>query len=85
MAAAQFDTVRTIPIISLPILNDAPVAQLDRALVFGTKGWEFEPLRAHFYFPPFTNLAFLRSNRFVTELWPKVWAAATAGSMPSSV
>jgi hypothetical protein len=25
-------------------------------------------------------LAFL-----VTELWPKVWAAATAGSMPSSV
>jgi hypothetical protein len=22
-----------------------PVAQLDRALVFGTKGWGFEPLR----------------------------------------
>ena len=25
----------------------APVAQLDRASVFGTEGWEFEPLRAH--------------------------------------
>src|SRR5262249_38505436 len=27
----------------------APVAQLDRASVFGTEGWEFEPLRAHFF------------------------------------
>ena len=25
----------------------APIAQLDRALVYGTKGWEFEPLWAH--------------------------------------
>src|SRR5579862_8347039 len=28
---------------------DAPVAQLDRASVFGTEGWEFEPLRARQY------------------------------------
>ena len=26
-------------------LKDGPVAQLDRASVFGTEGWEFEPLR----------------------------------------
>ena len=26
----------------------APIAQLDRALVFGTSGWEFESLWAHF-------------------------------------
>ena len=26
---------------------DASVAQLDRASVFGTEGWEFEPLRTH--------------------------------------
>jgi hypothetical protein len=27
----------------------APVAQLDRAFVFGTKGWEFEPLQVHHF------------------------------------
>ena len=36
----------------------APIAQLDRALVFGTSGWEFEPLWAHFQFPRFTRWAF---------------------------
>ncbi len=30
----------------------APVAQLDRAFVFGTKGWEFEPLQGHLCSPP---------------------------------
>ena len=30
----------------LKLLCIAPVAQLDRALVFGTKGWGFESLQA---------------------------------------
>ena len=29
------------------ITNYAPIAQLDRALVYGTKGWGFELLWAH--------------------------------------
>lgn len=29
----------------------APIAQLDRALVFGTSGWEFESLWAHSLLP----------------------------------
>jgi hypothetical protein len=29
-------------------MAQAPVAQLDRAFVFGTKGWEFEPLQVHY-------------------------------------
>ena len=35
----------------LPIFhsNDAPVAQLDSASVFGTEGWGFESLRAYFF------------------------------------
>ena len=28
-----------------------PVAQLDRASVFGTEGWGFEPLRGRQYLP----------------------------------
>jgi hypothetical protein len=32
------------------IADVAPVAQLDRAFVFGTKGWEFEPLQEHLLF-----------------------------------
>ena len=28
----------------------APVAQLDRALVFGTKGWGFESLQARYIY-----------------------------------
>ena len=28
---------------------DGPVAQLDRASVFGTEGWGFEPLRGHHF------------------------------------
>lgn len=31
----------------LPKRDLAPVAQLDRALDSGSKGWGFEPLRAH--------------------------------------
>ena len=27
----------------------APVAQSDRAFVFGTKGWGFEPLQVHYF------------------------------------
>ena len=30
------------------LIEVAPIAQLDRALVFGTSGWEFESLWAHF-------------------------------------
>src|SRR3989338_1584000 len=30
---------------------DAPVAQLDRALVYGTKGWAFDPPRARHRIP----------------------------------
>ena len=40
------------------LIKVAPIAQLDRALVFGTSGWEFEPLWAHFAFnlpPTFTS------------------------------
>ena len=33
------------------ILRLAPVAQLDRASVFGTECWGFEPLRARCYIP----------------------------------
>ena len=29
------------------VIEVAPIAQLDRALVFGTSGWEFESLWAH--------------------------------------
>ena len=36
-------------IILLTVTN-APVAQLDRALVYGTKGWGFEPLQACFFY-----------------------------------
>jgi hypothetical protein len=32
------------------LIEVAPIAQLDRALVFGTSGWEFESLWAHFRF-----------------------------------
>ena len=32
------------------LIEVAPIAQLDRALVFGTSGWEFESLWAHFPF-----------------------------------
>ena len=35
-----------------PINSDAPVAQLDRASVFGTEGWRFESSRVYFYFIP---------------------------------
>ena len=41
------------------LLEVAPIAQLDRALVFGTSGWEFESLWAHFEFngaPGFTAM-----------------------------
>jgi hypothetical protein len=40
------------------LIEVAPIAQLDRALVFGTSGWEFESLWAHFLFnlaPTFTS------------------------------
>ncbi len=36
--------------------NCGPVAQLDRASVFGTEGWGFEPLRGHQYQPCFPCL-----------------------------
>jgi hypothetical protein len=32
-------------------LEVGPVAQLDRALRFERRGWEFEPLRVHHGFP----------------------------------
>jgi hypothetical protein len=43
------DVDRPIPILPENRYDccDAPVAQLDRASVFGTEGWEFEPLRAY--------------------------------------
>lgn len=31
------------------LTRSAPIAQLDRASVFGTEGWEFEPLWVHFF------------------------------------
>ena len=31
------------------LLAFAPVAQLDRALVYGTKGYKFESCQAHFH------------------------------------
>ena len=36
----------------------APIAQLDRASVFGTGGWEFEPLWAHILLPAPRPLSF---------------------------
>jgi hypothetical protein len=38
---------RTIQIIDKDCVTDAPLAQLDRALVCGTRGQEFESLVAH--------------------------------------
>ena len=34
-------------------VQNAPVAQLDRASVFGTEGWRFEPSRVHLIFAKF--------------------------------
>jgi hypothetical protein len=38
---------KLLPIAKLGELDIAPVAQLDRASVYGTEGREFESLRAH--------------------------------------
>ena len=58
----------------------APVAQLDRASVFGTEGWEFEPLRAHL----FANFDLLSApeallDQILTNFAGLTTAASTAG------
>ena len=64
----------------------APVAQLDRASVFGTEGWEFEPLRAHL----FANFDLLSApeaplDQILTNFAGLTTAASTARRLPSSI
>ena len=40
---------------TIDVVAFASVAQLDRASVFGTEGWRFEPSRVHFFYWPKTN------------------------------
>ena len=44
----------------------APVAQLDRASVFGTEGWGFEPLRVRHLFQQLTEIPFSPKVELVT-------------------
>ena len=55
----------------------APVAQLDRALVFGTKGWGFKSLRAHFKIVSFCETIL---KCFIVSKQPE-WLFATKGGI----
>ena len=50
------------------LIEVAPIAQLDRALVFGTSGWEFESLWAHFQFNLATHVFFWNRNILVISI-----------------
>ena len=49
------------------LLAFAPVAQLDRALVYGTKGYKFESCQAHFHNPSIGQMVVSAANNLVSR------------------
>src|SRR5258708_3213866 len=57
-------------------MDFAPVAQLDRAMVFETIGWGFEPLRAYLAF--FAEFGVLPAISVVVAFWLFVFSGLSA-------